>query len=145
MTTISERNKATVRAFFTALEAEDAAAVAALFATGGVHINPYHCGVFPTGAEGRDAIEAYWAPTFPNFDGMTFLIQKLCAMEGGQGVFVRYTGRIKLRDGAGWYSNDYYSTFAFNESGEITEYVEIFNPVVAARGFGLMGQLIAQG
>jgi ketosteroid isomerase-like protein len=111
MTTIAERNKSTARALFKALEAEDAAAVAALFAEAGVQVNPYHCGVFPTGAEGRDAIKAYWAPTFPNFDGMTFSIHEVCAMEDGQGVFVRYSGRIKLKNDAGWYNNDYYSTF----------------------------------
>jgi ketosteroid isomerase-like protein len=145
MTETAKRNKDSVRAFFRALETADTDTVAALFAEDGVHINPYHCGVFPAGAEGREAIRAYWAPTFPNFDGMSFPIHELCAMEGGEMVFARYSGRIRLKDGAGWYNNDYYSTFKFNTAGEITEYVEIFNPVTAARGFGLLDQLIAQG
>ncbi|WP_217359325.1 nuclear transport factor 2 family protein [Ruegeria arenilitoris] len=140
MATASDRNKSTVSAFFAALESEDPKAVAALFAEDGKHINPYNCGVFPTGAEGREAIEAYWAPTFPNFEGMTFPIHEMLDMEG-RAVFVRYTGRIKLKNDAGWYENDYYSTFKFNDAGEITEYVEIFNPVTAAKGFGLLEQL----
>lgn len=143
MTTASDRNKSTVRAFFQALEAEDAKAISALFAKDGIHINPYHCGVFPEGAQGRDGIEAYWAPTFPNFDGMEFPIHELLAMEGDS-VFVHYTGRIKHKDDGGWYENDYYSTFKFNSAGEITEYVEIFNPVKAASGFGLLDQLASK-
>lgn len=141
----AENNKTTARAFFAALEAENPKAVAALFATDGRHINPYHCGIFPSGAEGRDGIEAYWTPTFPNFDGMSFPIHELHAMDDGGMVFVRYTGRIKLKGNAGWYENDYYSTFRFNQKGEITEYVEIFNPVTAARGFGLLDKLADAG
>ncbi|NES00486.1 MAG: nuclear transport factor 2 family protein [Symploca sp. SIO1B1] len=139
----AEQNKATVEHFFKALEAENPEQVAILFAADGLHINPYHCEIFPTGAQGRDGIRDYWASTFLNFDGMTFPINEIYAMEGGNMVFVRYTGRIKLKDNAGWYKNDYYSTFKFNKAGEIMEYVEIFNPVTAARGFGLLDQLVA--
>lgn len=142
MMTSAERNKQTVQRFFEAIEAEDADSIASLFAPDGVHTNPYHCGIFPEGAAGREAVKAYWKPTFPNFDGMEFPIHDLLAMEDG-GVFVRYTGRIKLKGDVGWYENEYFSTFGFNEAGEITKYVEIFNPVVAAKGFGLLDQLMA--
>lgn len=142
MSQITERNKSTVKSFFKALEAEDVDQVAALFAEDGVHINPYHSGVFPEGAKGRDGVHAYWAPVFPNFDGMNFILHDLLAMEDETKVFVRYTGRIKLKDDAGWYENNYYSTFTFNAAGEIVEYVEIFNLVVAARAFGLLNQLL---
>ncbi len=138
--TNNERNKQTVRHFFEAIEAEDAGSIANLFAPDGVHINPYHCGMFPEGANGREAIKDYWEPTFPNFDGMEFPIHDLFAMEDDR-VFVRYTGRIKLKDDAGWYENEYFSTFAFDKGGSITEYVEVFNPVVAAKGFGLFDKL----
>lgn len=136
-------NKDKVYAFFAALEAEDAKAVAALFADNGVHINPYHCNIFPAGAEGRAGVEAYWAPTFPNFDGMEFPVHDMLTMENNA-VFVRFTGRIKLKEGAGWYENDYFATFKFNDAGQIIEYVEIFNPVTAAKGFGLLDQLTAK-
>ena len=134
-------NKASVKAFFDALTAEDANAVANLFAEDAKHINPYHSGIFPEGANGKEAIRAYWEPVFPNFDGMTFPIEVFYAMEDPNIVFVKYKGNIKLKNNAGVYSNDYYSTFKFNDDGKIIEYVEIFNPIVAARGFGLLDNI----
>lgn len=139
----ADRNKQAVRRFLSAIEAEDAELIAKLFAPDGVHINPYHSGVFPEGAKGREAIRDYWAPTFPSFDGMEFPIHEIYAMEKDR-VFVRYTGRITLKGDAGLYENEYYSTFAFNDAGEIAEYVEVFNPVTAARGFGLLDQLVGK-
>ncbi len=138
---IAQRNKETVRQFFKALEAEDADRVAALFAEDAKHINPYASGLFPEGANGREGIRSYWAPVFPNFDGMQFPIEELYAMEDPNMVYVNYTGKIKLKEGAGTYENNYYSTFRFNDEGLITEYVEIFNPIVAARGFGLIDNI----
>ncbi|CAM1343453.1 nuclear transport factor 2 family protein [Tenacibaculum amylolyticum] len=135
------KNKNSVKAFFKALEAENADTVADLFAENAKHINPYHSGLFPQGANGKEAIRAYWKPTFPLFDGMTFPIKELYAMEDPTIVFVSYTGNITLKNNAGVYSNNYYSTFKFNDEGKITEYVEIFNPIVAARGFGLIDKI----
>ena len=140
-TTIAEKNKQSTRAFFKALEAENVDEIVALFAENAVHVNPYASGLFPAGAQGREGIRNYWAPVFPNFDGMSFPIAQLYAMEDPSLVFVKYKGRIKLKGDAGYYENDYYSTFRFNEAGLITEYVEIFNPIVAARGFGLIDQI----
>lgn len=135
------KNKNTVKAFFNALTAEDANAVANLFDDNAKHINPYHSDLFPKGANGKEAIKNYWAPVFPNFDGMTFPIDEIYAMEDPNIVFVKYTGNIKLKNNAGVYSNDYYSTFKFNDEGKIIEYVEIFNPIIAARGFGLLDKI----
>ncbi|WP_200799177.1 nuclear transport factor 2 family protein [Tenacibaculum agarivorans] len=135
------RNKAKVYTFFNALTAEDANAIANLFAENAKHINPYHSELFPTGAEGKEAIRKYWEPVFPNFEGMTFPIEEIYAMENPNIVFVKYTGIIKLKNNAGVYRNNYYSTFKFNDKGETIEYVEIFNPIVAARGFGLLDQI----
>ena len=135
------KNKTAVKAFFDALTAEDADAVANLFAEDAKHINPYHSGIFPTGANGKENIKNYWSSVFPNFDGMTFPIDEIYAMENPNMVFVKYTGNIKLKNNAGVYSNDYYSTFKFDAYGKITEYVEIFNPITAARGFGLLDKI----
>jgi ketosteroid isomerase-like protein len=140
-TQIGEKNKQTVRAFFKALEQENVEALVALFAPDAEHINPYASGLFPAGAKGKDEIRNYWAPVFPNFDGMQFPIEEIYAMEDPTRVYVKYQGKIKLKGGAGYYQNDYYSTFRFNQAGLITEYVEIFNPIVAARGFGLIDQI----
>ena len=140
-TTIAESNKNAVRSFFKALENEDVDAVVGLFAEDAVHINPYASGIFPEGAKGKEGVRDYWTPVFPNFDGMEFPIEEIYAMEDPTIVFVKYTGRIKLKDNAGYYENNYYSTFKFNTAGEITEYVEIFNPITAARGFGLLDKI----
>ena len=140
-TEIANKNKAQVKAFFKALEEEHLEELVDLFAEDAEHINPYHSGIFPEGAKGKEGIRAYWTPVFPNFDGMTFPIETLYAMEDTNMVFVKYKGNIKLKNGAGTYSNDYYSTFKFDGQGKITEYVEIFNPVVAARGFGLIDNI----
>ncbi|MEM9340944.1 MAG: nuclear transport factor 2 family protein [Bacteroidota bacterium] len=135
------KNKASVRAFFEALESENVEQLVALFAENARQINPYASGLFPEGANGKDAIRDYWTPVFPNFDGMQFPIEEIYLMEDPNIVFVKYKGVIKLKNGAGLYENDYYSTFKFDEKGLITEYVEIFNPIVAARGFGLTDKI----
>ena len=119
----------------------DANAVAALFAEDGVHINPYASGIFPEGTKGIEGVRAYWEPVFPNFEAMTFPIEDIYAMEDPNIVFVKFEGNIKLKNNAGWYKNNYYATFKFNEEGKITEYVEIFNPIVAAKGFGLLDKI----
>lgn len=139
-TQTSINNKQKVRDFFLALEKEDAELVASLFHENAKHINPYASGIFPDGANGRDEIKNYWEPVFPNFDGMQFIIDKIYAMEDPSMVYVKYKGKIKLK-GEGYYENDYYSTFKFDENGLITEYVEIFNPIVAAKSFGLINQI----
>ena len=138
---ISEKNKKTVRQFFTALEEENVDNIVKLFAKNAKHINPYHSEIFPRGANGNEAIREYWTPVFPNFDGMEFPIEEIYAMEDPAIIYVKYKGVIKLKNNAGYYKNDYYSTFKFNDSGKIIEYVEIFNPITAAKGFGLLDKI----
>ncbi|MCE3007908.1 MAG: nuclear transport factor 2 family protein [Bacteroidetes bacterium] len=138
---VATRNKSTARAFLKALENENIDEVVAIFAENGRHINPYASGIFPSGAAGREEIRAYWTPVFPNFDGMSFPIDEIYALEDPSQVYVKFKGRIKLKNQAAYYENDYYAFFRFDENGLITEYVELFNPIVAARGFGLLGQI----
>ncbi len=135
---IAERNKKNTKAFFKALENENVDNLVALFEKDAVHINPYASGIFPKGATGKEEIRNYWTPVFPNFDRMKFPIEEIYAMEDPAIVFVKYKGEIKLKENAGYYTSDYYSTFKFNEDGLIVEYVEIFNPIVAAKAFGLL-------
>jgi ketosteroid isomerase-like protein len=137
----AEKNKATVKRFFKLLGQEDIPAFIDLFTDDGRQVNPYASGLFPEGASGKDELTAYWTPVPGNFDGMQFLIHEIYAMEDPSIVFVNYTGKIKLKGDAGFYENDYYSTFRFNNSGKIKEYVEIFNPIIAARGFGLLDKI----
>ena len=134
-------NKETVRKFFRLLEEENISAFIDLFAEDGQQINPYASGLFPEGAKGKEALKNYWEPVPGNFDGMQFNIQELLATENPKIIYVSYEGKIKLKGEEAYYENQYYSTFRFDEKGKITEYVEIFNPIVAARGFGLLDQL----
>ena len=131
------RNKATVRRSLALLEAENIPAFVDLFADDGRQINPYASGLFPEGAEGHDALLAYWTPVPGNFAGMRFPIDELLATEDPNVVFVRFRGEITLREDKGVYANDYFALYRFDEAGKITEYVEVFNPVVAARAFGI--------
>ncbi|BDD06911.1 nuclear transport factor 2 family protein [Aureibacter tunicatorum] len=138
---IAKRNKENVMAFFKALEKKDAQSVVNLFAEDGVQSNPYASGIFPQGAKGYEEILAYWKAPFHNFGDMEFLIDEIYAMEDPNIVFVKYTGNIMYKDGSGKYANQYYSTFKFAENGKIKEYVEIFNPIVAAKAFGLIDMI----
>jgi len=140
-TATANKNKASVRAFFQALEDENINKLLSLFADNGKQINPYASGLFPEGATGKEELKAYWSPVPENFDGMEFPIEEIYAMEDPNIVFVKYKGKIKLKNGAGMYQNDYYSIFKFNASGLVVEHVEIFNPILAARGFGLIDQI----
>ena len=47
-------------------------------------------------------------------------------MENPNFIFVKYNGKITLKNNKGIYRNNYYSTFKFNENGSIIEYIEIF-------------------
>ncbi len=137
----SIKNKETAKKFFKALESENVEVLASLFAHNAEQINPYASGIFSGGAVGREEIRNYWAPVFSNFDGMEFPIEEIYAMEDPNIVYVKYKGKIRLKNSARLYENQYYSTFKFNDQGLITEYVEIFNPIVAARGFGLLNKI----
>ncbi|MBC6999822.1 nuclear transport factor 2 family protein [Cytophaga sp. FL35] len=134
-------HKISVEQFFRYLEEENVDNLAELFAEDGIHINPYHSNIFPKGAQGRSGIKAYWSPVFPSFEGMSFHIEEMYSMDNQSMVYVKYRGDIQLKNGAGIYSNEYYSTFKFNKTGEIIEYVELFNPIVAAKGFGLLEKI----
>ncbi len=134
-------NKAQVRAFFQYLEDKDIPAMVDLFSDNGEQINPYASGLFPNGAKGKKALMNYWEPVPQNFDGMEFTIEELLETENTNLIYVKYRGKIQLKNDAGFYENQYYSTFRFNNDGKITEYVEIFNPIVAAKAFGLIDSI----
>ncbi|NLR93840.1 nuclear transport factor 2 family protein [Flammeovirga agarivorans] len=141
MNNSSERNKEITLAFLKALEDYDLEKVVQSFAEDGVHINPYSSGLFPEGTKGQEGVRTYWEPVFQNFEKMEFPVEEIYSMNEANMTFVKFEGKIKLKNDGGWYKNNYYATFKFNEEGKITEYVEIFNPIVAAKGFGLLDQI----
>ncbi len=138
---IANQNKQSTKAFFTALEEKNIDSLIALFTEDAKHINPYASGLFPEGATGKTEIKTYWTPVFENFGDMFFPIDEIYAMEDPTIVFVKFKGKIALTTDQGFYENDYYATFKFNKEGLITEYVEIFNPIIAAKGFGLIDKI----
>ena len=140
-TEIGERNKQSVLNFLMAIENKNVDDIADLFSEDGVHINPYASGIFPEGTKGKDGVRDYWEPVFPNFEKLEFPVDEIYAMEDPTMIFIKFKGKIKLLNDSGYYDNDYYATFKFNEKGEIIEYVEIFNPIVAARGFELLDKI----
>lgn len=137
----SEQNKQAVRDFLHALETKNSDQLVELFAENGKHFNPYHSNIFPEGAIGKDAIRTYWSPVFSGFGGMQFPIQELYAMEDCPMVYVKFKGIIQRKDSSDDYKNDYFATFKFDETGKITEYIEIFNPITAAKGFNLLDNI----
>lgn len=139
---VAELNKNSAKAFFHALEECDIDKVLELFSDDGIQFNPYCSGIFPEGAHGHDEIREYWKPAFTSFDGMKFPIHEIYAMENCDIVYVRYSGEIILKGNSGVYRNDYFSILKFNESGKIQHHTEVFNPIAAAKGFGLMDRLI---
>ncbi len=132
-----QKNTETVRLFFSLLEQEKIREFSELFAEKGKHINPYHSGLFPPEIAGKKNIYAFWEKVPGNFDGMSFPIEAVMPFEKPNQVAVKLKGKIKLKGKAGLYENDYLCLFYFDNRGKILEYHEYFNPLVAARGFGM--------
>lgn len=136
-----EANAETVKLFFQLLEEEKIEEFANLFAENGKHINPYHSDLFPAEIAGRSNIYDFWKGVPGNFDGMAFPIEKVMPFEDPSMIAVKLQGKINLKGGAGVYQNDYLCLFHFDASGKILEYHEYFNPLVAAKGFGLLDKI----
>lgn len=54
---------------------------------------------------------------------------------------MKHTGRLTMSNGTGLYVNDYLAIFSFDEEGSITEWIEYYNPIIAAKAFGLMDKI----
>ncbi len=138
---IAGRNKASVRTLFQLLEQRNIPGFLDLFAEDARQINPFASGLFRPLACGKKELRAYWESVPDQFASISFPIEEIYAMEDPNVVFVSHRGEMTLRTGSGVYANQYYSTFRFNDEGKIVQYVKIFNPIVAARSFGLLDQI----
>jgi ketosteroid isomerase-like protein len=56
-------------------------------------------------------------------------------------VAVKLTENLHLKNGNGIYQNNYLAIFIFNEQGKILEWIEYYNPITAAKAFGLMDKI----
>ncbi|MGH1362271.1 MAG: nuclear transport factor 2 family protein [Calditrichia bacterium] len=136
-----DANIETVSKFFKLLEEEKIRDFIDLFAENGKQVNPYHSGLFPAEIVSRDSLYAFWKNVPDNFDGMQFPIEEILPFQDPDKIAAKLTGKIKLKGNAAIYENEYLCIFYFDSDGKIMEYYEYFNPLTAARGFGLLDQI----
>lgn len=132
--TTSTGNVSTVRSFFRLLAAKDIDAWIELWAPDAEQVYPFGAEMFPARVTGRDAIRARWCGRVDAFDSLSFAAAETWA--DGNGVVARFDVDHVLRDG-NHYRNKYVGIFKFTDTGEIREYWEYFDPIVAGVAFGL--------
>ncbi|MCT4615948.1 MAG: nuclear transport factor 2 family protein [Marinifilaceae bacterium] len=136
-----ELNKQKSLDFLKALECKNLDAVVDLFDINGVQNNPYASGLFTSQVIGHTQIREYWSKPFSIFPKLEFIINNIRSVEDDFNILIECKGRIELPNHQGWYENDYYLMFKFNNQSKIVQYDEIFNPIVAARAFGLVDKI----
>jgi len=112
-----------------------------LFAENGKWIHPYHSGLFPAEILGQKEITKWIKKTAANFDNIQFPIDEIMPFFDSNKVAVKNKGKLKLKNSDNFYENDYLAIFSFNEHGKIAEWIEYYNPIIAAKAFGLMDKL----
>ena len=136
-----EVNIETARNFFRFLEQRRLKEFSELFTENGKWIHPYHSGLFPAETVGKKEIYNSIKTAAANFDKIQFPIDEIIPFEDPNRVAVKFTGRLKLKNGSGTYENDYLDLFSFDEQGKILEWIEYYNPITAAKALGLMDKI----
>ena len=136
-----KKNIETIRNFFNLFEQKKFLEISELFATDGKIIYPFHSGLFPSETIGKKNIYESWNNTAKNFDELKFLIDEIIPFEDPSKVAVILSNKINLKNNAGTYENDYLCLYYFDENGKILVLHEYFNPVIAAKAFGLMDKI----
>ena len=112
-----------------------------LFAENGKWIHPYHSELFPAEIEGQKEITNWIKKTAANFDDIHFPIDEMMPFLDPNKVAVKNKGKLKLKNSDNYYENDYLAIFSYDDQGKIVEWIEYYNPVIAAKAFGLMDKL----
>jgi ketosteroid isomerase-like protein len=112
-----------------------------LFVEDGKWVHPYHSGLFPAEVQGREEIYQGLHSAAGNFDEIHFPIEEILPFKDPNKVAVKFSGKLYLKGGKGTYENSYLAIFTFDVHGKIVEWVEYYNPVIAAKAFGLMDKL----
>jgi ketosteroid isomerase-like protein len=112
-----------------------------LFAENGKWIHPFHSGMFPAEAVGKNEIYKSIKAAADNFDDIKFPIEEIWPFEDPNRIALKHTGKLHLKNGNGTYENDYLGLFTFDNDGKIMEWIEYYNPVIAAKAFGLMDKI----
>ncbi|MFW9800029.1 MAG: nuclear transport factor 2 family protein, partial [Candidatus Thorarchaeota archaeon] len=98
-------------------------------------------GLFPAEIVGREEIYNSLRKAADGFDETHFPIDKILPFEDPSMVAVRFTGSLKMKNGRGTYDNDYFAIFSFDEHGRILEWIEYYNPIIAAKAFGWIDKI----
>lgn len=138
---IRERNIKTIYALLRFLEERKIKEYSELFSENGRFINPYHSGLFPAEMTGQEEIYKFIRSTSENFSEISFPIKEIMPFKDPNKIAVKFFGKLKLKNSGGYYENDYFGLFYFDDTGKILEFIEYFNPIVTAKAFELMDKL----
>ena len=136
-----EKNIQTIQNFFRFIEQRKIEELSELYAENGKNIAPYHSGLFPGLFTGKKEIYTFWKAATEQFGEISFPIDELMPFKDPNKVAVKLVGRLKFKDNRGKYENDYLFIFYFDDDGKILEFYEYYNPITAARAFGLMEKI----
>jgi len=136
-----EGNIETIRNFVKLLEQRRFDEFADLFAEDAKWVHPFSSGLFPATAVGRKEIQNAIQDAASNFDDIRFPIEEILPLEDPSRVIMKHTGRLAISNGQGLYENDYLAIFSFDDAGKITEWIEYYNPIIAAKAFGLLDRI----
>ena len=136
-----ERNIEADRNMFRFLEQRRFKEFSELFAEDGKWIHPYHSGLFPAKTVDQKEISNAIQNAAANFKEIHFPIDEILPFEDPDKVAVKLKGKLYLKSGSGTYENDYLAIFLFDEQGKILEWIEYYNPITAAKAFGLMNKI----
>jgi ketosteroid isomerase-like protein len=136
-----ERNIETAQNVFRFLEQRKLKEFSELFAENGKWVHPYNSGLFPAETVGQKEIYKGIKIAASNFDEIKFPIDEILPFEDPNKVAVKLTENLHLKNGNGIYQNNYLAIFIFNEQGKILEWIEYYNPITAAKAFGLMDKI----
>ena len=136
-----ERNVKMARSLLHFMEQKKFEEFTDLFAENGKWIHPYHSGIFPSEIIGKKDIFESIKNAASRFSDVRFPVEEVLTSKDSSKVAVKHSGKLKLKDGSGYYENDYLGIFTFNEEGKIVEWSEYYNPIKSAKVFGLMDKI----
>ncbi len=135
-----EKNIETATNMLKFLEQKKLKQFSELFAENGKWVHPYHSGLFPAETTGKKEIYKGIQAAASNFTRIQFPVEEVLPFADPNKVAIKHTGRLELKNGV-LYKNDYLAILCFNEQGKILKWIEYYNPIKAAKAFGLMDKI----
>lgn len=125
---VRARNVAAVRTFYRLQEAMDFERWLDLWAEDAGQDIPFAPEGFPTGAEGKQALDALYRPLFEGFASIDIRDLRIDPLADPDRVLVRWHTHGPLKNGD-VYENDLVAVFRFAADGRIARLTEYFNPL----------------